>query len=901
MADVFISYSRQDTELIRCLFDALHARQREVWVDWQGIEYSTKWWEEICAGIEGADNFVLIISPDALLSVYCQREIEHARKLNKRIIPFLYRPIDEAALVGAFYADPEKRAYEMLARDNWEIIKAMHWIDYPKLQDFDRALDALLETVDTDLERVRTHTRLLLRIRDWESRGRSPSTLPRGDELAAYERWLAESDKDGGRPLPTVPQRYFIAESRRAKGDLWARDAQSERRNRQFRRAAAASALIGLLALIVGIGSANQALTARHDAATAEARERMANTQVFAGQTQIAQVTATLGAIEVEAQFGRDVGESWRLAGEANLILIKPDGNAEIAALLGIRALNKVYSPEADAALVKALDNLVLLRTFEGHTETVTSVAFAPDERTVLTGSWDGTARLWDAVTGDLLHKFEGHTGPVTSVAFSPNGSTVLTGSWDGTARLWEAATGGLLHTFIGHTGPVTSVAFAPDGRTVLTGSGDGTARLWDAIGNPLHIFVAESWVHDVAFAVDGQAVLTASDDRTARLWDVASGERLRTFTGHTGPVSSVVFAPDEQTVLTGSWDGTARLWEAATGERLRTFEGHAGPVTSVAFASDGRTVLTGSSDRTARLWGAASGDWLRTFTGHTRPVTSVAFSPDGQTVLTGSGDGTARLWDAATSYWLRTFEGGSWVYDVAFAPDGLTVLTSHANSTAWLWDATTGDPLRRFGGGGFGVSSVAFAPDGQTVLTSRWTDTALAGAYVELWDVTTGNLLRTFEGVSIGYGMAFAPDGKTVLTSSWDDTARLWDATTGNLLRRFEGHAGGVSDAAFAPDGKTALTGSWDGTARLWDVASSGQLRTFTGHTRPVTSVAFAPDGQTVLTGSEDGTARLWDVDYRDFVAYACPRVSRDLTSDERLRYGITDESPTCPQFTAP
>ncbi|MFZ1681760.1 MAG: hypothetical protein WAT70_12150, partial [Rhizobiaceae bacterium] len=74
-----------------------------------------------------------------------------------------------------------------------------------------------------------------------------------------------------------------------------------------------------------------------------------------------------------------------------------------------------------------------------GHDGSVTAAAFSPDGRTVLTGSWDNTARLWEAATGKELRRFEGHENWVTAAAFSPDGRTVLTGSWDNTARLWEA------------------------------------------------------------------------------------------------------------------------------------------------------------------------------------------------------------------------------------------------------------------------------------------------------------------------------------------------------------------------------------------------------------------------------------------------------------------------------
>ena len=89
------------------------------------------------------------------------------------------------------------------------------------------------------------------------------------------------------------------------------------------------------------------------------------------------------------------------------------------------------------------------MRTFEEHSETIRAVAFSPDGKHVLSGSWDKTIKLWHVATGRLIRTFEGHSGSVYSVVFSPNGATVASASDDGTIRLWDAATGTLIATLI--------------------------------------------------------------------------------------------------------------------------------------------------------------------------------------------------------------------------------------------------------------------------------------------------------------------------------------------------------------------------------------------------------------------------------------------------------------------
>ena len=215
----------------------------------------------------------------------------------------------------------------------------------------------------------------------------------------------------------------------------------------------------------------------------------------------------------------------------------------------------------------------------DGHAKEVSAVAYAPDGKHVLTGSVDKTARLWDAQTGEKGIVFEGHTDSVTSVAFSPpNSERILTGSLDKTARLWDVNTGKEVFSIKGHESGVLAVAFSPDGKHIVTGSADMTARLWDAqTGKELRTRMGKAMVpivlsghtgsvNSVAFSPDSKHVVTASSDHTARSWNAQTGDREHTYAGHTSSVNAAVFSPDGKHVLTGCQDQTTALWNAQSG-----------------------------------------------------------------------------------------------------------------------------------------------------------------------------------------------------------------------------------------------------------------------------------------------------------------------------------------------
>ncbi len=494
------------------------------------------------------------------------------------------------------------------------------------------------------------------------------------------------------------------------------------------------------------------------------------------------------------------------------------------------------------------------LATLTGHDGIVSSVTFSPDGKTLASGSMDETIRLWDVETFQPRAIGDEHSNTVTSVSFSPDGKRLVSGSWDGTIRLWDAADLQPIEVLIGHEGYVEVVVFSPDGRTLASGGRDNMIRLWDTdTGQPRAMLPGHTDnIFALSFSPGGELLASKSADDTIRLWDIQSGENLTTLTGHYSSESSIAFSPDGRTLASASWEGIEMI-DVQSGEIRAVLTGHKGWVHSIDFSADGETLASGSADATIRLWNAQTDKNRKPLIGHTNWVTSVALSPDGKTLVSGSLDHTIRLWDPQSGeHDAILAEGTESVSSIALSPDGNT-LALLGWQKIWLWDIQRDQIRVPLDGHAFSVTSAAFSPDGK-ILASGGLDFT-----VRLWDTQSGQPLATLPHSKHVDFVVFSPDGKTVASVSRDDAIWLWDTDTGEINTSLTGHTK-VDAIAFSPSGKTLASGSKDNTIWLWDTQTSEPFATLTGHTGPVRSVVFSPDGKTLASGSADNTIRLWD-----------------------------------------
>jgi len=553
-----------------------------------------------------------------------------------------------------------------------------------------------------------------------------------------------------------------------------------------------------------------------------------------------------------------------RLAVESNNLL-ESGVNTEVASLLSIRSLSRLYTDQSYNAAVRASTFNAATMAISAHSSTINHIVYSPDGRYVLSSSDDKTAGVWDTQTGKEVVKLSGHKDGVFNAAFSPDGKYILTAGRDKTSKLWDAKTGKLIRDLVGDGRRPWGAAFSPDSKYALIGFGNAVVWVWETeTGNTVTKLQGHGdYVLDIRYSHDGKTILTTSGDKTARLWNANTGAVLQVFSGHTNEVWSGSFSPDDKTVVTASWDGSVRLWDVATGKEIRQFYGHTDKVNSVMFSPDGKYILSASSDRTARLWNVETGQEVQRFASDTQGLMAATFSPDGKSIATGGAEGVLRLWPVNLESRPGVFRGSlGTINAVEFSPDGKYVLTGGGDRIARLWDARTGALIRvfpdhqKFNGV---IWSVAFSPDG------RYAATSADDRRVILWDVASGANLHVFVEPDqkiwdVMNQVGFSPDGRYLLTSSKDKTAKIWDVQTYEEKLRITQKVG-IFAAAFSPDGKNVAIGMEDGSLLLWNIQSNKQVQAFVGHKANVFRVAFSPDGKRLVSGSEDGTVRLWDV----------------------------------------
>lgn len=596
-------------------------------------------------------------------------------------------------------------------------------------------------------------------------------------------------------------------------------------------------------------------------------------------------------------------------------------GDGQLLATAGLDLQIRVWDMQA-LATAKDVVTLETRNILTGHTEGVLCVAFAPDGKRLLSGSFDRSARLWllppaGAKATQEEQLLTGHTAAVESVAWSPKGNRMATGSWDNTALLWDAE-GKSIGRLRGHTRGVLALTFSPDGQTLVTASGDenspaaGELRLWGAErGTDLgQLGKHDDMIRGLAFVGSNRRLVSMGRDRTLRVWNVGTKLEEQVFRTRDDQqpvqpiITAIAYAPDGKTLAHADDTGAIHLQELPARKALGRWQAHQGTIHSLTWTPNGQQLVSASADRTVIVWDVRKQQALHTLK-HPSVVYALALSPDGTTLATGGFDKTVRLFNIATgaAQGQRTGHTAS-VRALAFAPSGKRFASGGSDFTLHVW-STSDERSTEFRGHSRAVRGVAFTDENTFLSVSddrtvkRWSTTdaentltvgplneqaialtlapqrsfavvGFADGGVHVYDANDLQRRVSLTGATDGVpAVAIAPDGREITAGGYDRTLRWWHAidTRPPLGVGYVGHKGAVRTVAVASDGEQVITGGDDGTLRLWEAHTGKERHQWLAHEGGVRRVVWSRDGRWLLSCGNDQQAKLWTAATRQLV----------------------------------
>lgn len=923
MSHIFISYSRKDIDFAGKIVQALAENNLDTWIDWKSIPKGEDWEQEIYRGIEEADAFLFLISPDSVVSEMCNKEAAHAVQNGKRILPIVVRNAERRIV-------PDE-------------ISKRNWIFCRDGQDaFNKAIEEIQKTIHTDYEWLKYHTKLQVKALDWE-RYKDASRLLRGKELRDAEQQVVDigSQKD---PQPTSLQRQYILISQR----------NEIRVRRQITLGLSAGLVIMVVLSFIAWQQRNFAISSQE----------------------------TAQAASTQAIKERDQARSGELA---TIALSNIKDNLGLSLLLSVEAFRKANTLQTRSALLTTLVtypsiNQLFYSEWSGEFE------FSPDSQMLAANTDANEITLWDVNTGRQIRRMHVDIwGSVGRLVFSADDKTLAVAGCVNSYPcekagifLLDLATGnkvGLLP--IEHDMPFPIFTLSPDGKFVflsgcgvvdISGCHQGQIKMFDAatgqvVGGPWAVHLSEPFylafdaisneivsigcsqkneknycIQDEAVYLDfntGKGIvkilpenggdykdkwLISPDNSIAvgyykdwiSFWDIplekeidryllsfGPNESLRWQEASMSPNGKFLVIPEMQGILI--LDHSRPIRPAPTNEVIL---GENYFVRVVKVSPDGKK-FAAQREREARL---APYQALESFIlGNTsQPVLSYklkevggdasaldpgisAFNPDGGSFATAvclryfvnkyseytcAQEGIA-LWDAKSWTLLHILSepGDAGITDMTYSPDGKILAAGDARGQITFWDMDKRRLVHNVesGSGSLGILSLAFSPDGKILAAGREPGDEIV---LDIWNVSRQMRARSIYARDIPLkdnyritDVAFSLDGKLLAGAITEESQIVvWDTSNWSVSAILDNPA--VSNLKFNPDGKTLAAAGWDGSITIWDLASFrpvGKPFTTLFGGAGSSGLAFNKDGTELIAGFEN--ISIWDMSTRQMV----------------------------------
>lgn len=503
---------------------------------------------------------------------------------------------------------------------------------------------------------------------------------------------------------------------------------------------------------------------------------------------------------------------------------------------------------------------------FSGHLDAVTMGSFTPDGRSVVTVSFDHTARLWDVATRSERQQYAQHTGPLYCLAVSGDGTTMVTGAQDNTLRIWDLPLAAPLRVIANTPAQrVNTIALSPSGKELLSASVDHMLRV-DSIDETDSSTSNRSDTNSrsghaadaLAVAYRNDGAMFASSDAAGRilLWNPFLNEPQGELIGHSGAVTQLGFVSNNQQLLSAGDDGILRVWQIP--ETPQSFAlGDASLIDWSMNLSQSQAVCIAGADR-AFVLDLNKGEVVTEYPKLASKPTAIAHAPNNSWVCIADQRGAAHLLNYSDGVVRGNVSAhNTRIHAVAIHPDSVRFATAAQDGSVRFWaqppeSEEPHQPLQQWQiEGNAAATSVTFTPDQQHLLCGA------ADGKIRQWNLSSGELVRTIDAHQAAVReLVVAPNAQTFGSCGADKTLRLWslgDGTAQQTMQSIED----VLSFAYSADSTRVAAAYQDGVVRVWERASGQLLQSLAGHTAAVVAVAYLSDGQTIVSASHDHTLR--------------------------------------------
>jgi len=830
MAKLFVSYSRKDSVIAHKLIEAFKSIEQDVWVDWESIPPAVDWLEQIFRGIETADAFIFIVSPDSIASEVCNVEIGRAALNNKRIIPIVIRDVNP--------------------KDTNEIIRKLNWTFIRETDNFEEGLAKVKTAIELDLDWLEEHRRLQIRALEWH-RKKDVSLLLRGRDLRNAQHMVQTyTSKD---PIPTELQLKYVDHSRKTE------------RNRTIAWIATAIAIVALA--ILSYTAYRQSVLATRNAILANQNAEIANKNAEtarknerdARKAQLDAETQREKALEQE-RIARDqerIAEAQRSAAKAQIYQIRT-GELYTSTLLAIDSWQKSPSDEAEEILRKNIgllpipiaqvtDNASVNSVVQSSDPgTINSLEVSPNGNTFLTASGGvttGAACMWNLKNGNTMFCSTSTTS-VNDATFVLGGNSIAIADETGAVKILNAENGNVEREF-NMGSPIRDLDTSADGKLLSIARENGNitiVNLQNAKDKGYNLKLTGTLtVSD--FSSNGKQFAAASEAGTVTVWNLTTG-KIYSDGRHRGEVFALRFSPNSRFVISGGADNYAVGFDTQTGEEVFRLL-HSDWVKDIAFAQSGTWFVTASDDARVRVWDLSSGR-ERLIMFQDSAITHVKISADEKWIATTGEDNTVRVWSSYTGVEMLQIPLENHGVALGFSNDTKSLITCDSDGHISIWDISAMP------------TPVNYIEFDELTRISKFTssgDSLIVSDANRVW-ILNAKDLSTLKSHSPGKAilelqngirdLVISPDSQWIAVSTYADEFIIYSLQTRIPIRISPSGIGAT--LAFSGDNSMLITGTnlKEGIVETWET-KTGKLINSVNVGNPVLSIAAAPAGVAV------------------------------------------------------